>query len=142
MLVHIFFNLYKKQRILHGCAEIQNFSSSVEKSRKQVKYFQHEKRNFVSPSSHVMFYLLYKHQWNTQPFHWNGKFYPAKDAIYYVPIATVIFSHVEITCYCVKISCFRVKAHLVLIFHWCLYNKIPYTYKIFRNPTEDHFKYS
>ena len=42
----------------------------------------------------------------------------------------------------VKISCFRVKAHLVLIFHWCLYNKIPYTYKIFRNPTEDHFKYS
>ena len=25
-------------------------------------YFQHEKRNFVSPSGHVMFYLLYKHQ--------------------------------------------------------------------------------
>ena len=25
--------------------------------------FQHEKRNFVSPSDHVMFYLLYKHQW-------------------------------------------------------------------------------
>ena len=24
--------------------------------------FQHEKRNFVSPSGHVMFYLLYKHQ--------------------------------------------------------------------------------
>ena len=26
------------------------------------KYFQHSKRNFVSPSGHVMFYLLYKHQ--------------------------------------------------------------------------------
>ena len=30
--------------------------------RSLVKYFQHEKRNFVSPSGHVMFYLLYKHQ--------------------------------------------------------------------------------
>ena len=30
---------------------------------KQVKYFfQHEKRNFISPSNHAMFYLLYKHQ--------------------------------------------------------------------------------
>ena len=27
------------------------------------------------------------------------QFYPAKGAIYYVAIATVIFSHVEITCY-------------------------------------------
>jgi len=41
------------------------------------------------------------------------QFYPAKGAIYYVAIATVIFSRV-------KISCFRAKAHLV--FHWCLYN--------------------
>ena len=31
--------------------------------RSLVKYFfQHEKRNFVSPSDHVIFYLLYKHQ--------------------------------------------------------------------------------
>ena len=37
-----------------------------------------------------------------------------KEAIYYVVIATVIFS-------LVKISCFRAKSHLV--FHWCLYNK-------------------
>ena len=42
------------------------------------------------------------------------QFFPAKGAIYYVAIATVIFSRV-------KISCFRAKAHLV--FHWCLYNK-------------------
>ena len=43
------------------------------------------------------------------------QFFPAKGAIYYVAIATVIFSRV-------KISCFRAKAHLV--FHWCLYNKM------------------
>ena len=31
--------------------------------RERVKYFfQHEKRNFVSPNDHVIFYLLYKHQ--------------------------------------------------------------------------------
>ena len=53
--------------------------------------FQHLKRNFVSPSGHVMFYLLYKYQWNTKPFHWNS-FFPAKGAIYYVAIATVTFS--------------------------------------------------
>ena len=35
-------------------------------------FFQHEKRNFVSPSGHVMFFLLYKHQWNTKPFHFNS----------------------------------------------------------------------
>ena len=35
-------------------------------------FFQHEKRNFVSPSGHVMFYLLYKHQWTTKPFHFNS----------------------------------------------------------------------
>ena len=29
--------------------------------------FQHEERNFESPSDHVMFFLLYKHQWNTKP---------------------------------------------------------------------------
>ena len=35
-------------------------------------FFQQEKRNFVSSSGHVMFYLLYKHQWNTEPFHFNS----------------------------------------------------------------------
>ena len=129
---------------------IRNFSSSVEKyftskRRERVRYFQHEKRNSVSPSGHAMFYLLYKHQWNTKPFYWNS-FFPAKGAIYYVAIATVIFSHVKITCYfhvwryhvfarkliwyfigvyiikhvifmCVKISCFHSQAYLV--FHWC-----------------------
>ena len=51
------------------------------------------------------------------------KFFAEKGAIYYVAIATVIFSHVKITLFSrVKISCFRAKAHLG--FHWCLYNKI------------------
>ena len=53
------------------------------------------------------------------------QFYPARGAIYYVAIATVIFSHVKIMLFSpVKISCFRAKAHLV--FHWCLYNKIKF----------------
>ena len=34
--------------------------------------FQDSKRNFVSPHGHVMFYLLYKHHWNTKPFHFNS----------------------------------------------------------------------
>ena len=41
-----------------------------------------------------MFYLLYKHQWNTKPFHFNTEFFGVKGAIYsvyYVAIAKVIF---------------------------------------------------
>ena len=75
--------------------------------------FELEKRKFVSPSSHGMFYILYKHQWNAKPFHFN--FFGAKGAMYYVAIATVIFSHVKISCFCVK-------AHLV--FHWLLQNEL------------------
>ena len=52
----------------------------------------------VSPSGHVMFYLLYKHQRNAKPLHFNISF-AAKGAMYHVAIATVIFSHVKITCY-------------------------------------------
>ena len=48
------------------------------------------------------------------------RFFPAKGTIYYVAIATVIFSLFS----GVKISYFRAKAHLV--FHWCLYNKTYY----------------
>ena len=61
------------------CGDIQNFSSSVEKyftiawaQRMSEIFFQHAKRNFVSPSDHVMFYSLYKHQWNAKPFYWNS----------------------------------------------------------------------
>ena len=45
------------------------------------------------------------------------KFFGVKGAIYYVASATVMFSHV-------KISSFRLKAHLV--FHWYIYNKVLY----------------
>ena len=42
-----------------------NFSSSVEKYftselRERVKSFQHEKRNFVSPSDHVIYSIYYR----------------------------------------------------------------------------------
>ena len=98
-----------------------------ENSLRVSKYFKLEKRNLVSPSVHVMFYLLYTHQWNTKPFHWKQFFSCkmavslsavfwmsrsappkillrlrwrlVKGAIYYVAIATVIFSHVKIRCY-------------------------------------------
>ena len=66
------------ERILHGLTEIQNFSLSFElKNISRVStvnernIFQHEKRNFVSQSSHVMFHLSYKHQWKSKPFHLN-----------------------------------------------------------------------
>ena len=73
---------------------------------------QHEKINFVFPSDHVMFYLLYKHQWNTKLFHLNrrdllcshsnGDLFTCED--------NMLFSRVKI--------CFRAKAHQVV--HWCL----------------------
>ena len=58
----------------------------------------------------------------------SANIFNTKGAIYYVAIATVIFSHVKITIMLfsrVKISCSRAKAHLV--FHWCLYNNKKYS---------------
>ena len=54
--------------------------------------FQHEKRNFVSPSGHVIFYLLYKHQWNTKSFMKS-----IERRNFCVTIATVIFSRVKLS---------------------------------------------
>ena len=86
----------------------------------RVKYFFNTRRE----SGPVMFYLLYKHQWNTKPFHFNsfwcerrdllcsqskGDIFPCED--------NMLFSHVATS------SC-RTKAHLV--FHWFLYNKVSY----------------
>lgn len=78
------------KRILQGRAEIRNFSLSVE------KYFtrslcSHVKRKFISPRDRVLFYLLYKHQWNTKS-HRKARFLD-------VTLATRIFSRVKITCY-------------------------------------------
>ena len=57
--------------------------------------FQHSKRNFVSPSGHIIFYLLYNHQWNTKSFHKRHR----RAQCLYVTIATLIFSRVKMTCY-------------------------------------------
>ena len=90
----------------------------------RVKYLQHEERNFVSPSGYVMFYLLYKHQWNTKPFQ--------SDIFFLRKARFILCRHTNgdlITCYFhMWRSCFRVKAHLV--FHWCLYNKKKYFYRL------------
>ena len=84
-------------------------------------FFQHEKRNFVSPSGHVMFF--YYINTNEIPNHFtlivfwcegchlscshsNGDIFTCED--------NTLFSHL-------KISSFRAKAHPV--FHWCLCNK-------------------
>ena len=47
-MVWHFIGVYIINRTLHDRLEIRNFSSRVE------KYFQHEKRNFVSPRGHVI----------------------------------------------------------------------------------------
>ena len=85
LIVCKYVNLCNKsiiQRILHGRVEIRNFSSSVEeyftnKRSERVKYyvFQHEKRNFVSPSGDVVFFSIYKHQLDTKPIHINIYFF-------------------------------------------------------------------
>ena len=33
--------------------------------------FQHDSEIWYLQSGYVMFFLLYKHQWNTKPFHFN-----------------------------------------------------------------------
>ena len=58
-MVWYFIGVYIINRTLHGRLEIRNFSSSVEKyftseHSERVKYFQHEKINFVSPCGHVI----------------------------------------------------------------------------------------
>ena len=82
---------------------------------------EHEKRNFVSPSGHVMFSIYYINT-NEIPNHFNETVfsYERRDLLcshrngdLFTCEDNMLFPHV-------KISCFRAKAHLV--FHWCLYN--------------------
>ena len=48
------------------------FEWSTRYLRERVRYrVDHEKIKFISISGHVMFCLLYKHQWNTKPFYFN-----------------------------------------------------------------------
>ena len=76
-----------------GRAVIRNFSSSVE------NYFK------------ILFFLLYKHQWNTKPFHSNSFWYERHDLLcshskgdIFTCEDNMLFSHV-------KIASFRAKAH-------------------------------
>ena len=67
-------------------------------------FFSTREENFVSPSDRVIFYLLYKHQWNAKPFylkfsrsercgllwsHGNGDIFTCED--------NMLFSHVKIS---------------------------------------------
>ena len=77
--LHLYCSGYIK-RILHGRAEIGNFSSSVE------EYFTSEGRERVN---------IFQHEETCENNMLSSR---------------------------VKISRFRAKAHLQLVFHWCLYN--------------------
>ena len=87
------------QRILHGRAEIRNFSLSVE------KYFTSERSN--EPPNHFTLIVFWCERCDLLCSHSNGDIFTCED--------NMLFSQV-------KISSVRVKAHLV--FHWCLYNKM------------------
>ena len=84
-------------------------------------FFQHEKGNFVSPSAHVMFYLFYKHHWNTKPFPFTSFWCETRDLLCSLSNGDIFTCEDNMLFSRMKISCFRPKAHLV--FHRCLYNK-------------------
>ena len=62
----------ERNRGYYLAARRYEISLRVLKTLTREIFFQHEKRNFVSPSGHVMFYLLYKHQWNAKLFYLKG----------------------------------------------------------------------
>ena len=112
------------EKILHSCMEIRNFSSHVEKifhewAQRTSEIFSTLTEKFhISKQPHNVV-LIYYINTNEIPNHftYNKQFFGVKGRIYYVAIATVIFSHV-------KISSFRAKAPL--LFHWCLYNNLSF----------------
>ena len=74
----------------------------------RVKYYlKPEKRNFVSPSGHVMFYSLYKHQLMANH---------VKGAIYYVAIATAIFSGVKKSSFLGKLAWYFMGVYIINIY--------------------------
>ena len=77
-----------------------------------MKYFQH---------------VLYKHHWNAKSFHLNIFCYERRDLLCSHSNGDLFIGANNMLCSCVKISCFRTKAHLV--FHWSLYNKCYYHYR-------------
>ena len=81
----------------------------------------------LSPREHVMFYLLYKNQWNSKPFHFHCERrhlllcnHSNGDLLHtwrYICYLLMLFSRVNT-------SCCHAKAHLV--FRWLLSNKATY----------------
>ena len=57
--------LFYRSKIFHTWAQ----------GMSELLFFQLLKRNFVSSSSKARFYLLYKHWWNTKPFHFCCEMY-------------------------------------------------------------------
>ena len=106
----------EKYRILHGCAEIQNFSSSVEKyTRREISYPQaamYCSIYYINTNEIPNHFTLIVFRWERRDLlcsHSNSDIFTCED--------NMLFSHV-------KISSFHTKAHLV--FHWCLYSKVNY----------------
>ena len=78
----------------------------------------HEKMKFISISGHVIFCLLYKHQWNTKPFYFTQR----RDLLRNHNDGDLFTCEDNMLSSRVKIWSFRGKA--CLVFHWCLYNKL------------------
>ena len=57
--------------VLEPMSHCRIFAPHGDTKRRDTR-LQHEKRNFVFPSGHVMFYLLYIHQRNTKPLLFNN----------------------------------------------------------------------
>ena len=96
----------------------------------RVKYYlKPEKRNFVSPSGHVMFYLLYKHQLMTNH---------VKGAIYYVAIATAIFSGVKKSSFLGKLAWYFMGVYIINIY--IVGDWLPF--KISETKTYDHYNFT
>ena len=103
-----FFGFRDILRILHGCTEIRNFSSHVEK---YFTCFQHKKRNFVYPRGHVMFYFLYNTH-ECQNISLNIFCCKRHDLLCSHSIGDLFTCENNMLFSCFKISCFRSKAHV------------------------------
>ena len=111
------------RRILHGRAEIQNFSLSVE-----IFFSTWEEKFRISKwPCNVLFYYITPMKCQTILLKY---FFGLKGAVYYRNHSNgdiftwednMLFSQVKISSFCAK-------AHLV--FHWCLYNKLGFQYEL------------
>lgn len=110
--------VYLIWRGLHGRTGIQNLSLSIEANKWNI--FQLEKKNFVSSTTHVIYYLLYEHRWNTKPFCSHSERHNLLHN--YLNNNNVIFTCEDNILFLLVNICFYVKAHLV--FYWCLHDNL------------------